>query len=255
MAEYGSAKSAILIRMAGIILVFDLDQTIAHHTGGENVAININIVNLFKHIYRTGERSPAVSRIFLLTNNNNKNYIKFIDHWLRDTIPAVGAFTGDVGDNIMGSENTENTSKYYETDNYFFDYILDWDHYSRGGAGLKRVKDIKFMLKQFGENNEDDENTLLKTFFFDDLPDHVLREEYKNVSAESNYIQITPPFKGTELDRTNYSFVYETIRATEEALKEENTNYNMAGGKRSRYKKRRTLRRLRNKKRKTRMRY
>jgi hypothetical protein len=232
----------------GVILVFDLDQTIAHHQRGDKIAINNNIVDLFKFIYRSGNRSSAVDRIFLLTNNNNKDYIKFIDHWLRDNVSAIGAFTGDVGDNIMGPENTNNTSKYYETDNYFFDYIMDWDHYIRGGTGTKSLKDIKFMLNEFGENVNSDEDTLLQTFFFDDLPDHLLKGEFQGIGYPNHYIQITPPFEGRVEDKTDYSLVYKAIKGIEEVLDKENSN--MSGGKSSCYKKRRTLRRSTYKKRK-----
>ena len=221
----------------GIILVFDLDQTIAHSEEDEKVIINNNIIKLFKYIYRNGSRSPAVDRIYLLTNNSNKDYIKFIDNWLKDNIPARGSFTGDT---LTGLNNS---SEYYEIDDYFFDYILDYDHYSREGKGIKGLKDIKFMLNIFGGYPDNDQELVSRTFFFDDLPTHAIKKEMKTLGYENHYIQITPPFKGVELDRTDYSLVYLTIQEMEDALdKEANNDMNFLGGKRLYYKKHKSLR-------------
>ena len=68
----------------GLILVFDLDQTLAHTT--DLVYFNLNIVHILDYIVKKALRGSVINGIFLLTNNDNKGYVKLIDENLASKI-------------------------------------------------------------------------------------------------------------------------------------------------------------------------
>ena len=92
----------------GLILVFDLDETITYTDSENNVHFNDNVIDLFAYIKQKFLRGVVIDAIFLLTNNSDKKYIKnindFIVYHLRNTnnntlnnignIGNIGIFTG-----------------------------------------------------------------------------------------------------------------------------------------------------------------
>lgn len=242
----------------GLILVFDLDETITYTDSENNVHFNDNVIDLFAYIKQKFLRGVVIDAIFLLTNNSDKKYIKnindFIVYHLRNTnnntlnnignIGNIGIFTG-------GEEG-------YPEGVYFFDYIMDYVHSHRNPRKTKSLADIKYMADKIGLTYNNDLDLLNRTFFFDDR-DHVIKTEMEEHGIPHHYIKITPPYE-PDLndyfkDDTNYKSVYDAIKEGIYKSLHNISNDNLSGGnikkKSSRYKKRRTLKRLRYKKRKT----
>jgi hypothetical protein len=213
----------------GLILVFDLDQTLAHTTN--LLYFNLNIAHILNYITKKALRGSVINGIFLLTNNDNKEYVKLIDENLKRALKSTGAFRGGEG---------------YPADTYFFDYIMDYTNSHRHANKTKSYADIKFMVDSLGIRYTDDNELLRRTYFFDDL-EHVLKGEMTAAGLPDHYIQITPPFENKAEDVTNYEPVRAAITAEEEVMRGELTvagkTYRVSrkGGKRS-YKKRKTRR-------------
>ena len=211
----------------GLILVFDLDQTLAHTT--DLVYFNFNIVHILNYIVKKALRGSVIDGIFLLTNNDNKGYVKLIDENLKTGLKSTGAFKGGEG---------------YPADTYFFDYIMDYTHSRRHANKTKSYADIKFMADVLGIRYNDDNELLRRTYFFDDL-EHDIKGEMTAAGLPDHYIQITPPFEHKAEDVTNYEPVKMAIEADERAMQDAVTlsgkTYRVKGGKRS-YKKRKTRR-------------
>jgi len=213
----------------GLILVFDLDQTLAHTT--DLVYFNFNIVHILNYIVKKALRGSVIDGIFLLTNNDNKDYVKLIDENLKKALKSTGAFRGGEG---------------YPADTYFFDYIMDYTNSHRHANKTKSYADIKFMADGLGIRYADDNELLRRIYFFDDL-EHDLKGEMTAAGLPDHYIQITPPFENKGADVTNYEPVKMAIDAEERAMHSAVTLDGMTyrvsrkGGKRS-YKKRKTRR-------------
>ena len=212
----------------GLILVFDLDDTIAHMRSDSIVQINQRILNIFNYIKQNALRGSVIDTIFLLTNNSIKKYIKYIDNLLLMAIGSTGAFKG-------GEQG-------YPVDNYFFDYIMDYVHSSRNYDKTKSIEDVVYMLDKLNISYSSTADIMSRTFFFDDQ-EHNMRIDMSVHGFPDHYIKITPPFTIDDNDKTNYYPVLDSIQKESQTL--------IGGGKRSRYKKRRTLRRIRKNKRKT----
>jgi hypothetical protein len=213
----------------GLILVFDLDQTLAHTT--DLVYFNLNIARILNYIVKKTLRGSVIDGIFLLTNNDNKDYVKLIDENLKINLKSTGAFRGGEG---------------YPADKYFFDYIMDYTHSRRNPDKSKSYADIKFMVDSLGIRYTDDTELLSRTYFFDDLA-HILKDQMTAAGLPDHYIQITPPFENKADDVTNYEPVKMAIDAEERAMYSAVTldgkTYRVSrkGGRRS-YKKRKTRR-------------
>jgi hypothetical protein len=211
----------------GLILAFDLDQTLAHTT--DLVYFNFSIVHILNSLVKKALRGSVIDGIFLLTNNDNKDYVKLIDESLKNALKSTGAFRGGEG---------------YPVDTYFFDYIMDYTHSRRHPNKTKSYADIKFMADVIGIRYNDDNELLRRTYFFDDLI-HDLNGEMIAAGLPDHYIQITPPFENKAPDSTNYEPVKAAINTEEQAMNSEmvktNKTFRIKGGKRS-YKKRKTRR-------------
>jgi len=211
----------------GLILVFDLDQTLAHTT--EFIYFNKTILHLFEYITKKALRGTVIEGIFLLTNNASMAYVKKIDELLKTEFKSTGAFTGGAG---------------YPADTYFFDYIMDYNHPNRQADKSKSALDVIFMANNLGIGYTDLSNLLQRTYFFDDL-EHTLKTDMAAAGVPDHYIQIKPPFENKAPDNTNYEPVYVAVLAEEENLSKETTlrgtTFKTTGGKRS-YKKRKTRR-------------
>jgi hypothetical protein len=213
----------------GLILVFDLDQTLAHTT--DLVYFNMNIVHILDYIVKNALRGSVINGIFLLTNNDNKGYVKLIDENLKRALKSTGDFIGGEG---------------YPAGTYFFDYIMDYTHSRRQADKSKSILDVRFMADSLDIRYTDNNELLSRTYFFDDL-EHTLRADMTAAGVPDHYIQITPPYQNNAEDVTNYEPVRAAITAEEGVMRGELTVDGMTyrvsrrGGKRS-YKKRKTRR-------------
>ena len=167
----------------GIILVWDLDQTLISGPNIEN--INENALTIMHEAFE----SPKFTANLMLTNNGNEKFITMAQIALRDkynqmfdesqrfslfSITYNSVTNGRVPDNTVPvAERTP-------------------------GHKAKRLEDVANMLINLGLSTD---NLAPRVFFFDDLPRHVIRTQ---IPAE-NYIQITPPFNTVAADDTNYA--------------------------------------------------
>jgi hypothetical protein len=194
----------------GLVLVFDLDQTILDSSddrlfdgslGPDEIRelikknLNMNIVNL---LIRASKLRPSgkVSAICLLTNNSSVNFVQLVDSVLKDLTGSVGSY---------GKKAVEDG---FEAGEYFFDAVMTRNHSSRpstaAGSRPKRLEDINKMLEPFDLSFGS--ATMGELFFFDDFPNHQIMQTYKEVGEfRENYIQIKPPYSKYTKDTTNYT--------------------------------------------------
>ena len=126
--------------------------------------------------------------------------------------------TNNSGDAFISAVQIALLTKYnelYDSKRYFlFDATYSATHPNRvvdetvpknlrtPGHKAKRLEDVKNMLNDLNLPTDYLES---RVFFFDDLPDHMIRSEIGD-----HYIQITPPFNTGE-DTTNYGPVYAAL--------------------------------------------
>lgn len=197
----------------GLVLVFDLDQTLIDSHGSImdeviNKAIPQNkrdelidkALNkrLIEEILRPasrlrGDPNNKVDAICLLTNNSDRNYVSEICKYLHKLLKSPGVFERVRGIPETGDPDFPLASS---GENYFFDYIMVRQHSSRPKSGNppKRLRDVEFMLNALRKNTNDLER---RTFFFDDmLPTHIINMELTQKGYPDHYIII----KGCEGD-------------------------------------------------------
>lgn len=154
-------------RAKPFFFVFDLDDTIIRTADigsnwwsalPETIKSHkvVPVWNLLGNIHALRESGKA--KIFLFTNNSNEEYILKVDQAL---------------------------AKDYGTGASFFDRFLKLRDAGRDGD-KKRLADVERMVRDSGL--EDISNLAARTYFFDDMDDHVLADELDT----SHYIVINP---------------------------------------------------------------
>lgn len=174
----------------GIVLVFDMDQTLIHNR--DNIITNISFNPRAIQFLQKAIASPKLTAILLLTNNSDRNFIIKVDRLLEE----------NVGERFVSN-----------SDHYFFDAIMDLGDTFRpdgdpfrniNGSSDKTLAQVNTMLKRIGLSTT---NSNRRVFFFDDLYTHKLCKE---LYPSTQFIQITPPFY-TDVegyhDTTDYSGV------------------------------------------------
>jgi ankyrin repeat protein len=121
---------------AGLILVFDLDNTIYSWEGSAPFnPLNPRCINqpIWNILLRAAAlRGRGVDAIFLLTNNGHYDFISAIDNALKIQSKSIGKFTGEPECNIDALSHIEkryltsetNFAKMNPSGTYFFDHIL-----------------------------------------------------------------------------------------------------------------------------------
>ena len=195
----------------GLILVFDLDQTIIN-TDARGVFPGVypmteEYKNLLKEqinpkvldiLLRAAKlRRIGVDAIFLLTNNSNPNYVANIDALLLElSNNSLGQYKKRKGPFV--TEDIPGTD-------FFFDYIMTANHPYRRDM-TKSAHEIEYMMGYLGMSMSVGD-LFSRLYFFDDVSNHEIRRELKNYSDgkySDHYIFITPPFAVGYDDRTNY---------------------------------------------------
>jgi hypothetical protein len=219
-------------RNKGLILVFDLDQTLIDteklfrrkdppsefngvifeslmeridtpHRSDNVIHKQINHRLIEEVLAPASElRGRGVDGIFLLTNNNSNVYVK-----------AVGRYLANKLGNTDGNE-------------YFFDYIMTRNDPSRGANPLsKNLSNIKHMLRtrcpfshKIREPVEiiDDLDLAERLFFFDDQIYPLYKEIFQNIGLGSN--------RKLGLDLPNFSDHYIHMRGT---IQHDTTDYSI----------------------------
>jgi hypothetical protein len=167
----------------GIILVWDLDQTLINGPNIEN--INENALTIMHEAFE----SPKFTANLMLTNNGNEKFITMAQIALlgkyNQMFPESKRFSlfSITYNSVTNGRVPDNTVPVAER---------------TPGHKAKRLDDVKNMLINLGLSIDSLEP---RVFFFDDLPGHVIRTQ---IPLE-NYIQITPPFNTVAADNTNYA--------------------------------------------------
>jgi len=163
-------EEPILTGGSGLVLVFDLDETIAMHPFFNR--LNPAVVDILR-IAVEGRKTGKVDAILLYTNNADYDYIDSV------ILSITRAFrTPFWFDNIMA----------------FHDYRrVDQIHHT------KVLADVERMLK---DQYISTENLPERVYFFDDRI-HTLSGEL----PAGHFIHITPPFDPNKEDKTNYSTI------------------------------------------------
>ena len=172
--------------MAGLVLVFDMDQTIlGNHVQNEKLIYNQQIIKILKHAIQL--RPSKVKAIFLLTNNGFDSDINlFHIKLLHEIFPNHRNRPSAVFDGIM----TANTLGRLKD-------VLP-----------KRLEDVEFLMKESFGPDVNLKKLDERVYFFDDLvPEHFI----KNELPEGHYIRIDPPFEPGVKDRTIYKPIYDAL--------------------------------------------
>jgi hypothetical protein len=215
----------------GIVLVFDLDQTIVDSRDNSlfrisdtpdnfralkfklksESRININIVNILKRAARL-RLSGKVSAICLLTNNSDPFFVSAVDGLLKDEIGyrdpegAVGRYR-----NSEYVKKDLDSIKMRDNQGYFFDVIMMREHSSREQVDSppKRFEDVKKMMSYLNKSVH-----LRDVYFFDDIF-HELDGELIFEGFDSQSIKINPQFVRFQHDSTNYESVLNKLSELE----------------------------------------
>lgn len=216
-------------RMAkdGLILVLDMDQTIIdsgpffRNTPLDHSKIpeylNMNVVNI---ILRAAKLRPKkVKAIFLLTNNSDTQFVASVDSAILDLS------RGSTG-KYNTSESRDPDAKKMPQKPYFFDDIFTRNHPMRMTKvpGISHaVKDLHTVLQMIHTIDPGYHSDLMKNlFFFDDMPQHKLHDEFINSSNgkyKDHYITISPPYKRGIEDRTDYKPILKALKKLENKRK------------------------------------
>lgn len=172
--------------MPGLILVFDLDQTLidtnallqASDSRVNPIHLNRTIIErVLRPAVQLRESKKGVDAIFILSNNSSDSYIKMV-------MIEIGSILG--------------------VSNVFDSFMGRYDSYREGGNlenPDKRLKDVDNMLREmYPEVSR--ENIGNRTYFFDDLPSHKIRQEI----PEGHYI-VVGGFTADSPDTTDYSAI------------------------------------------------
>lgn len=223
--EFASGRGTALNRSGpqdpgtGIVLVFDLDQTIID-SSAINFPISVyeTVRTLNYRPFLLNERlmntvifpaaalreSYKVSAILMLTNNSSADFIAgvskhifndIIQKFNRVGIPITTITKGMYGETEAGKAGKDLTR--LPAMDYFFDYIMTRTSEGRTGDSgnpVKRLEDVAFMLEKLGKSTKDLES---RVFMFDDKSDHVIA---KQLNPSNNYIVIKSKNKTSGLN-------------------------------------------------------
>lgn len=168
----------------GFIFVWDLDKTLI----GDDETINENAVRLIGDALESGRLTANL----MLTNNIYPGFI---------SAKQIAIYQKYIS--LFGSspKNLFNLT-YNGITPTRVDHPVDAEKEELGGKA-KRIKDVENMLNELGLPTDSLES---RVFFFDDKPNHVIRDEIRD-----HYIQITPPFQRVVDDTTDYARVYAAL--------------------------------------------
>ena len=225
--------------MSGLILVFDLDQTIVgdwiypekypqNHAGRaayvRDVRANFNpaILNILKRGAALRGGARGVDAICMLSNNDSAEYVSIVDDYLLELTGSVGRY-GDVLPYIRDGLVYSMPGKAY-----FFDYIMLRRDTSRlvsakrnTPPALKRILDIEHMVIQLNIPVSNKEDLMRRLYFFDDLDYHIMKKEFEitfDGRYKDHYIHIVPGFDKMNKpsdDKTNYAPIYSALSKLE----------------------------------------
>jgi len=191
--------------MNGLVLVFDVDQTLIDTNGafeqikpdGSNTfevirsRINWNLVEkILRPAVLLRDEGRGVSAIFLLTNNSSYPYIANICQVLTEDIEGPGGLFNTIREHADGDSNFPNVPN-------IFDYVMVRQHPSRKGVLEKRIEDVKYMMAAIGlipYSSTKEYEIARVTYFFDDDPNHLnLKNAFRLYNYRFHYTEIQGP--------------------------------------------------------------
>jgi len=167
----------------GLVLVWDVDHTLSGQYFDpklftnpkinplDYVILNLNALEVIKKAI-IAKKTGGVSKIGILTNNDNEEFISLVKEAISIKIGHPNPFDFTITANRQNQNVGPN------------------------GQLIKSIATIQEKLP--GE-----EKLIERIYFFDDMPDHVIRKEFGD-EFKNHYIQITPPFVFEVKDRTNW---------------------------------------------------
>jgi hypothetical protein len=251
--------------MSGLILVFDLDQTLIDSTDmlqllNEELKkpnseldadriitgkINMTLINtVLIPAVKLRDTGRGVDAIFMLTNNSDRDYIGLICLYLSRLVQSVGRFS-NVKNGPMGNSQ-------YPSINTVFDYVMVRQHPSREQVynPPKSLSDVEYMMKALNLPDRGRADVAKRTFFFDDNENHTIRRQLDIYGYPGHYILIRGPdyvdnvnrgYIAGKPDLTDYSYIDYVLKSVGRG---ENTN-GLLGGGRVRQRRKTSIRRLR----------
>ena len=215
----------------GLILVFDLDQTIIDSqkyfyqrpetyesinelkneilTGGY---LNLTIIGILKRASKLRDEDVAnpkdkkVTAIFLLTNNSDPIYVAAVDSAIHELCNSTGKYYTDA--------NIDPDAAFMPKKPYFFDSIMMRGHSKRVGSDpSKSLNDVYVMLRYLEIKKRP---VLDSIYFFDDIY-HEMDRQLNSFGFPDHSIKISPPFDRKEKDLTNYKPVLDRLSKLESA--------------------------------------
>lgn len=202
--------------MPGIILAFDLDQTLA---AGEltRIVINTSLVNNVIKPALEGKRNGRVDAICLFSNNNNPKYIKEMHTKLKaacevpENESVFDVMIMKAG--LMDHKSHEVVPMFFRPGERQWEFENGQNSFGKAfrypkehPEPIKRLQELKKVLEHIGKDTSDlnpaNANNA-RVWFFDDRD----REHFiKSQLPAPNYVKITPPFRGADtVDQTDYA--------------------------------------------------
>jgi len=228
----------------GLILVFDLDQTIIDSSNIHNLLaveeakpaanskawevlssqLNPELIHAVLKPAVELRNMGHIDAICMLTNNADRGYVANVCHLLGDMLRSEGNF-GFVRNSNQGNRNFPQVPN-------LFDYVMVRQHPWRQASSNppKSLDDVKFMMEALEVTYADDSDLARRTFFFDDNTGHVLAQELRDRGYPDHYIAMKGPDseKGVNLgflagkhDLTDYTAIlmaFSRIRKGQEAV-------------------------------------
>lgn len=194
--------------MTGLILAFDLDQTLIDSDGTfeeldaderkpvaeqrvwDIIHERLNMTLITKVLVPAvtlRDSGTGIDGIFLLTNNSSREYVANITLYLMNLLNSKGRF------------NTIQKTPYGNSDfpeaSNVFDYVMVRQHGSRNRSTNppKTLKDIAYMATALGIPYRDNADLARRTFFFDDNTSHKIRQELSTFGYPTHYTIIQGP--------------------------------------------------------------
>jgi hypothetical protein len=196
----------------GLILVFDVDGTLGPVDGepgpGQgSIPINPKMLEVIREGVAGRGKGPGkttVDALFILSNNSDTGYMRRIEARIQELL----GLSEPIFDDIMARGD-------FRRDIHYEDFYLEEGlpvHNPR-----KSLADVATMIESinvtsgfFKRKKISLRNLAKRIYFFDDLDDHVIREEIHN----THYIHINPSYTGSQRykDSTKYYSLMSEIR-------------------------------------------
>jgi len=210
----------------GLVLVFDMDQTIIDTSSlkemnDQNFAdeikksLNVDLIDKVLRPAAEQRKNRNVDAIVMLTNNSDKIFAAWVSKVLADVLESRSKYEPMYMNQELNVFYTN--SKPRKSLESFFDFIMWRDHSSRPDIEdtPKTMQDVKYMIEKLLLPIA---NLEKRTYFFDDRADHLIRGELDKLGLgdhyiiiESNLPELGPGFSKGHADITDYTPIIKAL--------------------------------------------